>query len=193
MPVPKAPHGDSFTQLDEKKHTYRRRMIQGIFSMTSVLESEKYIDNCTASFLEVLSEYAEKDEIIDLGEWMNMYAFDVIGELFFGRPFGFIKERTDFCGYLSAVDNLLPHSIRMGVLYAWMRPIQFLMVPFSSSLQAGIRVFNKLKGSSWQLVEERVGKKSARTDMLAKLLQVAEEKGPDFDLTDVHTEAYTAM
>lgn len=45
-----ASHGDSFTQLDEKKHTFCRRMINSIFSMSQVWEAECYIDNATQSW-----------------------------------------------------------------------------------------------------------------------------------------------
>lgn len=118
---------------------------------------------------------------------------DVIGELFFGRMFGFINERRDVGGYIGAVDIILPHAIRMGVLYNWMRPFQVLLLPFSASLRHGLKVFNSLAAESKRLVDERKGNKSTRTDMLAKLLKVADEKAPDFDITDVYTESYTAI
>ena len=168
-------------------------MIAHIFSMTSILESEKYMDTATEAFFKVLEEYADNGEPFNIGKWMHMYTFDVIGELFFGRMFGFIDERKDIGGYMGAVDIILPHAIRMGVLWEWMRPFQILLVPFSSSLRHGITVFNNLAAESRRLVDERVGTKSERTDMLAKLLKVAADKSPDFDVTDVYTEAYTAM
>ncbi|KAI5785117.1 cytochrome P450 [Pyronema domesticum] len=188
-----SPHGDSFTQLDEKKHTYRRRMIQGIFNLSSILESEKYIDVCTETYMKVLSDHAESGAVMDMSEWMQWYAIDVIGELFFGKMFGFMNERRDVGGYIGAVDIILPHAIRMGVLYNWMRPLQILLVPFSASLRHGIKIFGELGAESKRLVDERWGKKSARTDMLSKLIQVAEAKAPEFDITDVYTESYTAI
>jgi len=189
-------------------------MIQNIFSMSSILESEQYIDNATNAFFTVLEEHAENGKPIDMGEYLqwycfttrgqyfptllanaewNRYAMDVIGELFFGRMFGFINERRDVGGYIGAVDIILPHAIRMGVLYNWMRPFQVLLLPFSASLRNALKVFNSLAAESIRLVDERKGIKSARNDMLAKLLKVADEKASDFDITDVYTESYTAI
>ncbi|KAA8907976.1 cytochrome P450 [Sphaerosporella brunnea] len=189
-----SPHGDSFTQLDEKKHTYRRRMISHIFSMSSVMEGEKFIDNATAAYFQVIEEHAQKGEKMEMGHWLHMYAFDIIGELFFGRMFGFIKERRDIGGYMGAVDVILPHAIRLAVLYEWMRPIiNVVMYPLSANLRQAIRCFEALGAESKRYVDERIGKPSARPDMLSKLIKVMEEKSPDFDITDVYTEAYTAI
>jgi hypothetical protein len=36
------------------------------------------------------------------------YAFDVLGELFYGKMFGFMSEHTDIGNYMKAIDSLLP-------------------------------------------------------------------------------------
>ena len=54
------------------------------------------------------------------------YTFDVIGELFFGRMFGFLRERKDIGGYIAAVDIILPHAIRVAVLPKLLWPLQIL-------------------------------------------------------------------
>jgi len=63
-----APHGDSFTELDENKHSKRRKLINGIFTMSSVLESEKNIDSVTQTFSRKMSDLAESEAIFDIGE-----------------------------------------------------------------------------------------------------------------------------
>lgn len=121
------------------------------------------------------------------------YTFDVIGELFFGRMFGFIHSGKDVGGYIGAVDTILPHAIKMAVIPIWQRPFQIFMIPFSAKFRGAITKFNALAAASKQYVDERVNGKSDRTDMLEKLLGVMKEKSPDFDITDVYTESYTAM
>ena len=65
-------HGDSFTQLDEKKHTYRRKMINNIFSVASVLESEQYMNNATEAFFSRMSEFADTETPVDMSQWLHM-------------------------------------------------------------------------------------------------------------------------
>ncbi|KAH6683345.1 cytochrome P450 oxidoreductase [Halenospora varia] len=188
-----SPHGDSFSQQDEKKHTFRRRMINNIFTINSVLESEPYIDSVTEAFLKRMAEFADSNTVVDMSEWLHMYTFDVIGELFFGRMFGFIHSGKDVGGYIGAVDTILPHAIKMAVIPIWQRPFQIFMIPFSAKFRGAITKFNALAAASKQYVDERVNGKSDRTDMLEKLLGVMKEKSPDFDITDVYTESYTAI
>jgi cytochrome P450 len=169
-------------------------MISHLFSMSSVVESESFVDNATKAYFNVIDEYATKGKPMEMGHWLHMYTFDIIGELFFGRMFGFINERRDIGGYMAAVDVILPHAIRLAVLYEWMRPIiNIVMYPLSANLRQAIKCFEALGVESKRYVDDRVGKKSTRPDMLSKLLKVAEEKSPDFDITDVYTEAYTAI
>jgi len=76
-----APHGDSFTQLDEKKHTFRRRMISGIFSMSQVREGECYVDNVTQCWSPKLN--SNYSSIIDLC-WTMQYSWNAWVNLLIG-------------------------------------------------------------------------------------------------------------
>ena len=64
-----SPHGDHFSQLDEVRHAQRRKYVNSIYSMSTILESEKYIDACSDVFMEKMKGFAKKGEIIDFGEW----------------------------------------------------------------------------------------------------------------------------
>lgn len=66
-----SPHGDHFTQLDEKKHAERRRYVNNIYSMSTILEGEKYIDGCTDVFLNKMAKFAEEGKSVDFGEWLQ--------------------------------------------------------------------------------------------------------------------------
>jgi len=45
---------------------------------------------------------------------VDRYAFDVIGELFFGKKFGFLDERQDWGTYIKTLDILLPIFVMVG-------------------------------------------------------------------------------
>lgn len=107
--------------------------------------------------------------------------------------FGFLTERRDVGGYIGAVDIILPHAIRMGVLPASVRPLQVLMFPFSAQFRHSVSVFNALAASSRALVDERLASGKGRPDMLQQVLNVSADKGPDFNILDVYTESYAAI
>lgn len=66
-----SPHGDHFTQLDETKHADRRRLVNSVYSMSTILESEEYLNACSDVFLEKMTQIAERGNAFDLGEWIQ--------------------------------------------------------------------------------------------------------------------------
>jgi hypothetical protein len=67
-----------FSMTDEKLHASRRRITNHIYSMSSVLESEPYIDKCSALFLQRMGEYSDTSDIVDLGNWLQMHVLVTI-------------------------------------------------------------------------------------------------------------------
>lgn len=70
---------DMFTITDEKKHSAYRRAVGGVYSLSSVLKNEANIDQNVNLFLDRLDGFVERNEEIDLGLWLEMYAYDNIG------------------------------------------------------------------------------------------------------------------
>lgn len=68
-------HGDHFTQLDEAAHAERRKYVNSIYSMSTILESEKYIDDCSDVFLEKMAKMAREKKEIDFGGWIQWLVF----------------------------------------------------------------------------------------------------------------------
>lgn len=61
-----------FPARNEKEHSERRRIVNNVYSMSSVLESENAIDSCTQLFCETMRDFAKQNSIVDLGLWTNM-------------------------------------------------------------------------------------------------------------------------
>jgi ABC-type branched-subunit amino acid transport system ATPase component len=66
--------GELFSLKDEKRHAYRRRIVSHIYSMTSIVRSEGYMNLCVEEFMKVLDENAERRAVMDLGEDLQRYA-----------------------------------------------------------------------------------------------------------------------
>jgi len=53
--------------------------------MTSLLRMEKYVDDCSAVFVQKLREFGKTHETLNMARWLQFYAFDVVGELTVGQ------------------------------------------------------------------------------------------------------------
>lgn len=63
---------DLFSGTDEKLHSERRRIVNHVYSLSNVLQSEEYIDKCSELFIKRLGEYADAQQTVNLGEWLQM-------------------------------------------------------------------------------------------------------------------------
>ncbi|KAL4923372.1 cytochrome P450 [Aspergillus undulatus] len=104
----------------------RRRIVSHVYTMTSILQSEKYIDRCIEVWLEKLGEMADRGESFDLWIWTRMYAYDVIGELYFGKMFGFLQAGGDHLGYIDATDDLVSVQFLAGNMPTYVRGLFML-------------------------------------------------------------------
>lgn len=105
--------------------------------MTHLVGLEPFINNCTALLQQRLDEFANGGPPMDIGHWMQCYAFDVIGEitvsttlypvvlcsqssqLQLGKRFGFLDKGDDVKGIMSSLHNTLKYAARVGIYYEW--------------------------------------------------------------------------
>ena len=60
-------------------------------------------------------------QTIDLGEWVQWYAFDVIAAITFNRRFGFMEERQDIGHMIGDIESVLRYSAIIGQIPEWHR------------------------------------------------------------------------
>ena len=63
------------------------------YSLSYLRQFEPMVDECSKLFVDAMCDLAGTPQ--DLGEWLQWYAFDVIGNITFSRTFGMLKERSD--------------------------------------------------------------------------------------------------
>ncbi|KAF2135595.1 uncharacterized protein K452DRAFT_293104 [Aplosporella prunicola CBS 121167] len=89
---------------DEDIHKALKKPISGIFSMSNLVTFEPYVDSTIQLLLEQLDRrFVLTGEACDFGQWLQMFAFDVMGELTFSRKFGFLKEGRDVDGVMEKI------------------------------------------------------------------------------------------
>ena len=64
-----------FPDRDMKRHAETRKRFQAMYSMSSLVNYEGYVDECAEVFGRRLTEFASKGQVIDMGRWFQLYAF----------------------------------------------------------------------------------------------------------------------
>ena len=94
-----------FAVRDETEHAALKRPVAHAYSTTALLELEPYVDTCSELFIKRLEEVSESGQAaVDLGMWLQLYAFDVIGEITFSKKLGFLKQGGDIGDMLKTLD-----------------------------------------------------------------------------------------
>lgn len=72
--------------------------------MTNVVSFESRVDSTILYFIERLKEeFVNQDLPLDFGLWLQMFAFDVVGEITFSRRMGFLEKGEDIEGVIEAI------------------------------------------------------------------------------------------
>jgi hypothetical protein len=90
------------------------------------------VDNCVLLLLERLQEISASGNAFDVGNWLQCYAFDVIGEITFSKRFGLLDKGEDQTGLINAIHTSLAYTNRWG-LYSWLHPYAWWFQNFFQS------------------------------------------------------------
>lgn len=99
--------------------------------MSSLVQYEPSVDFITERFLDQTdSLFASKNKNCDFAEWLQYYAFDVIGQITYSKSHGFIDRGED-------IDGMVGY---LGRLFAYAAPVSFVyfllvskLIPFCSA------------------------------------------------------------
>ena len=190
---------DQFTCIDENEHTRYRKIVAPVYSLANILKHEDYVAKCTTLFLERMTEFADRNVPVDIGHWLQMYAFDVVGELSFGNMFGFMEKNTDIGGWIGALESLMPVLCAAAIAPTYLRPFVLGLSIISPTVFKALKSFEGIHTAAVDVVTERVKEVdsgiAARIDMLQQFSNIVRDKGSRTGFTDkeVTLEAYIAM
>lgn len=98
--------GSIFATRDEKYHAKFRRSVAHAFSMGSMVQYEDRVTATSRLFLdETAKRHADTGVPLDFTLWLQYFAFDVIHEIAYSKPMGFIKKAGDIGGILAALET----------------------------------------------------------------------------------------
>ncbi|CAI7612658.1 unnamed protein product [Penicillium glandicola] len=180
-----------FSTTDEVFHAAIKRPISSAYSMSTLTEFEPFVDKTIDTLFGKLDEFVAEAKVCDIAAWLQYYAFDVIGELTFSKPLGFLEKGDDIDGIINAVDRMLDYSGKIGQM-PWLDYL-FIKNPLRSLFGGGstgaVARFARAR------LDERLNQKSTspeantHKDFLDRFLE-AKNEHPDI-VTDNQVFSYT--
>ncbi|KAI1403454.1 putative benzoate 4-monooxygenase cytochrome P450 [Hypoxylon fuscum] len=200
-----------FNTRDRAEHTRKRKLIASTFAPKAITQFEPYIHQNLETFVEKWDGLVEKSKNednaahIDCLKWFNYVAFDTIGDLAFGAPFGMLKAGADIAEVRTAVDSdpiyapaveILNRrgevSATLGCLVQLKPYATWLPDPFFSK---GLAAVQNLAGIAIARVKDRLENPPDinRRDLLALLQDGRDEKGEPLGFEELAAEALTQL
>ncbi|KAJ5890298.1 hypothetical protein N7504_011108 [Penicillium tannophilum] len=186
--IPKTAPGLFATQ-DQKEHAFLRKRVAGAYSMTTILKVEEIIQSCFDLLFTKLKEHS--NEVVNMSEWTNAVAYDVVGELAYGEQLGHLATETDVMGVRKAIFD---GFIMMGTLghFKYFGRGQTLNRPSVGKITKLLGIpnaFAKFRQWSIERVNDRRKNPVTRHDMLNHFLQMKAKDGSPASDGEVLIEA----
>ncbi|KAK4176240.1 cytochrome P450 [Triangularia setosa] len=104
-----------FNTQDDELHRAMKRPIANIYTIFSLVEFEPHVDTTIRFFLRKLDERTTKHaSLVDLGTWLQWFAFDVMGEITFSKRLGFLDEARDVDGIMDSIQKVFKYASMIG-------------------------------------------------------------------------------
>lgn len=84
------------SERDPAQHNRMKRSLAGGFSNKALLEQEEIVQGCVDKFIEKIADAAAGPQGLNMTDWYEMLAFDVLGEMAFGESFHCIDDGPSF-------------------------------------------------------------------------------------------------
>ncbi|KAL8856553.1 MAG: hypothetical protein Q9178_006868 [Gyalolechia marmorata] len=203
-----------FNTRNRAEHTRKRKTVSHTFSAKSISQFEQYI----SSNLKVLVKQWNRisDTAIQAGEqyasidclhWFNYTAFDIIGDLAFGAPFGMLSTGKDLAEVRLTPSGPITHAPAIQVLnsrgdvsatlgcYPTLKLYaKYLPDPF---FRNGLKAVEVLAGIAAARVDQRLQAQKEempqRNDLLARLMEGRDENGDSLGREELTAEALTQL
>ncbi|KAK2609238.1 hypothetical protein QQS21_002172 [Conoideocrella luteorostrata] len=166
------PSKDNLLSLrNEADHKDLRAKMAAGYSGREVHGLEAIIDQNIIRFTELLGKYADKGAVVDFSKKTQYFTLDVISDIAFGTPFGFVQTDSDVYKYIETTEKTLPMVMVTTV-------IPFLVTMFASPLfkpalpsEKDVLGFGKVMSIAKHVAAERYGpQKKVQKDMLGSFV-----------------------
>ncbi|KAF2149542.1 cytochrome p450 benzoate 4-monooxygenase [Myriangium duriaei CBS 260.36] len=200
-----------FNVRDRSEHTRKRKIIAHAFSPGAVHSFETHMADNLQRWVRQLDRiaqypaYAGSYARMNMMPWCTFLAFDIIGDLAFGSPFGMVEKGRDECEaqlvrggpvVLAPGAQTLNRRGEVSSTLGWILPIrpyaQYLPDPFFSK---GLQAVRNLHGIAEAAVAKRLDAPNpkSRTDILDLLCKAKDHKGNPMPREELISETLTQL
>ncbi|KKK20298.1 hypothetical protein ARAM_002428 [Aspergillus rambellii] len=103
-----------FNTRDEELHKRIKSPIAPLFSLSNVLPLEIFVNKTIAVMTEQLDRrFVDSEATFDLADWLQYFAFDVMGTLTFSKRYGFLEQGRDVNDMLSTIWSYMSRAAPM--------------------------------------------------------------------------------
>ena len=95
----------TISPLPAELHRQLKKPAAKIFSMTNLVTFEGFVNSSIRVFFSQLDKLYTHGETCDIGAWIEMFVYDVLGELTFSKRYGFLDIGEDLDNIISDVDS----------------------------------------------------------------------------------------
>lgn len=203
-----------FNTRDRAEHTRKRKTISHTFSAKSIGQFEQYIHANLNLFVKQWKKISSEQcstgsnfASIDALNWFNYLAFDIIGDLAFGAPFGMLEKGRDVAEvkklgddtprYAPAIQVLNRRSEVSATLGCWPYLKPYAKYLPDRFFREGLAAVEDLAGIAVARVTERlrpeIMDKNTRVDLLSRLMEGRDETGAKLGREELTAEVLTQL
>ncbi|KAH7042229.1 cytochrome P450 [Macrophomina phaseolina] len=173
---------DLLAQQDERIHGQQRRLVAGAYTLETMKSLEPYVNTTIQILLDKLQEVGANGHPIDLAYLIQLFAFDIIGEVSFARRFGYTDAFSDF-GTFAQINAALASAVRVGEV-PWFYRLHQRLVPYMGNHLALAARNGSLHDFTLRAMASRKDSAASESedngdnhgDILSKLLAARREK-----------------
>ncbi|MCJ1435286.1 hypothetical protein MMC27_004658 [Xylographa pallens] len=181
---------------DSRQHAYHRKMIAGPYSIINIKKMEHLVDARISAWLNKMDlSFSKTGAKFDFAPWASFMAFDIVSDVAFGAPFGFVESATDVGGLIQGLHDGFPAFGFLSRMYTFTRFVKSTWLGNRSLVakpedDSGIGVLMRFRD---KLLEQRLaaleaGETSGRPDFLQSFLDARTEDDQPLEMDYIKAE-----
>ncbi|EAW12076.1 cytochrome P450 [Aspergillus clavatus NRRL 1] len=189
-----------FNMRSHKTHAVFRKHVAGPYSFSNVRKMEPLIDVRIQDWINKLEDkFAQTGKGFDFAWWAVYMAYDIISEIGFGAPFGFVEQAKDVGGLIRGFHDGLPafgFLARLHPFTSWVKTT-FLKKYLVATPQddSGIGILMRFRD---RLIDQRfreleANKDIGRIDLLQTFIEARTEDGSPLEIEYLKAEVLLVL
>jgi hypothetical protein len=159
--------------------------------MSAALQSENYLDARVTEWISQLQANSSNNQLLEFAQWAQWLAIDVVMDMSFGSPLGFVREATDVGGLIQSMRDMFVAVVVMLNLPGVVRVIQWpLLFHFMGPKETDKTGMGAVMDFANRAVKKRVekGNEENRRDILQTLIDYVDQDGSILSRGEIETE-----